>query len=156
MDDVKEAVQLYVKAVPETTYVDLEEAFRIQDMGVYMIAIEKPALLPGFTNMDFQGNLEKKFSITYRFSDKPARPRERELWPSSTEENLERLKDAGEVVERGLAKCSNCSELGHISRNCPSEKVESERVVVTCYNCGEAGHRVRECKLFYLHVGEHT
>ncbi|KAJ8123910.1 hypothetical protein ONZ43_g249 [Nemania bipapillata] len=145
MDDVKDAIQQYVKACPDTTYPQLESAFRTQDIGVYLIAMESQSMIPTFTNMDFQGNLDKKYRVSYRFSPKPSRPRERELWPSSTEENMMRLEDAGEPVNRGLSKCANCNELGHISKNCPQEKVERERVTIMCFNCNEPGHRVRDC-----------
>ena len=144
MDDVKDAVQQYVKACPDTTYLDLDKAFRAQDVALYLVATKKD-LLQTMTNMDFQGNLDKTYTVSYRFDFKPARPREADAWPKSIEENQERLKDAGEVVNRGLHKCSNCDELGHIAKHCPQEKQERERVVVKCFNCGEEGHRIRDC-----------
>ena len=97
--------------------------------------------------MDFQGNLDKTYTVAYRFDFKPARPREADAWPKSIEENQERLKDAGEVVTRGLDKCTNCSELGHAAKHCPQEKQERERVVIRCFNCNEEGHRIRDCIL---------
>ena len=139
-------MQIYVKASPETTYVELEEAFRNQALDVWLIAIEKPYLAPTLTNMDLQGHMDKKYTVTYRFSPKPTRPREREVWPDTPEQNLERLADAGEVVDRGVTKCNNCNELGHSSKFCPEEKRESETVrTVKCYNCDGEGHRVRDC-----------
>ncbi|KAK9782371.1 hypothetical protein SCAR479_00714 [Seiridium cardinale] len=145
MDDAKEGIQEYLKSAPEITYVELENAFRQQDIGVYIIAVEKPQLLGALTNMDLQGNLGKKYTITYRFDPKPARERERQFFPENTEDNLERLKDAGEPVNSGKLKCNNCDEYGHVARDCPSDKVEKEQVVVKCFNCGEEGHRVRDC-----------
>ncbi|KAI1763948.1 hypothetical protein GGR53DRAFT_339232 [Hypoxylon sp. FL1150] len=146
MDAVKEGVQEYLKAESAITYVEMEQAFRAQDLGLYLIAMENPSLLPTHTHMDLQGNLDKKYRVHYRWSNKPLRPREAEPWPKSTEENMERLRDAGETVDRGLPKCSNCDELGHISKRCPQEKVERERLAVMCYNCDQPGHRVRDCK----------
>ncbi|KAI0427817.1 hypothetical protein F5Y09DRAFT_21147 [Xylaria sp. FL1042] len=146
MDDVKEAIQQYIKACPESTYVALESAFRSQKIGVYLIAMESQSMMPTLTNMDLQGNLDKKYRVNYRFDPKPARPRERDFWPADDKENLSRLEDAGDPVSRGLSKCSNCNELGHIAKNCPQEKVEIERVVIMCYNCNEPGHRVRDCE----------
>lgn len=138
---------MYVKSLPETTYMDLEDGFRAQNMGLYLIGIERPHLAPTLTNMDLQGHLDKKYTVTYRFSDKPPRPRERDVWPASPEENKERLADAGEVVDRGIPKCSNCEELGHTSKNCTEEKRDNmDKAVVKCYNCDEEGHRVRDCK----------
>ena len=95
--------------------------------------------------MDFQGNLDKKFSVTWRWSDKPARPKEKDSWPSP-EENAERLQDAGEPVDRGIVKCSNCEQLGHMKAKCPEEPNEVDRPVVKCYNCDGIGHRVRDCE----------
>ncbi|KAI5860143.1 hypothetical protein GGS23DRAFT_251203 [Durotheca rogersii] len=145
LTDVKEATREYLKSHREMTYVELEAAFRAQGVGVFLIATEKPSMVSTYTNMDLQGNLDKKYCVTYRLNDKPARPREAEFWPRSPEENMERLKDAGETVERGVAKCSNCNELGHIAKRCPHEKVEKERIAIMCYNCEAPGHRIRDC-----------
>jgi len=49
LDDVKEAAQAFFKAIPDTTYPQLEKAFRANNMGIYLIAIEKE-LQPTFTN----------------------------------------------------------------------------------------------------------
>lgn len=138
--------QIYVKSAPETTYPELERAFRAQDVPLWLIAIEKPGLAATLTNMDLQGNLGKKYTVTYRFQWNPPRPRDRELWPANVDENIERLQDAGEVVERGVPMCRNCGELGHIAKSCPQEKFEKDRVEIRCYNCDEIGHRVRDCK----------
>ncbi|ETS82214.1 hypothetical protein PFICI_07216 [Pestalotiopsis fici W106-1] len=145
MDDVKEGFQEYVKASPDLTYLDVEKGFRDQDAGIYIIAIEKPQLIGALTNMDLQGNLGKKYTITFRFDNKPLRERERQFFPKDAAENLERLSDAGEPVDSRKMKCSNCSEYGHISKNCPEDKVEKEQAVVKCFHCGEEGHRVRDC-----------
>ncbi len=145
-DDLKEGVQIYVKSSPETTYAELERAFREQEIPAWLIAIEK-GLASTFTNMDLQGNLGKKYTVTYRFQWNPPRPRDREIWPKDVEENIERLKDAGEVVYGGLPRCSNCEEIGHISKSCPQEKTEKpDANIIMCFNCGEQGHRVRDCK----------
>lgn len=145
LDDVKDAVDKYVKALPTTTYVDLERAFRAQDLKLYIIALERE-IAATYTNMDLQGKLDKKYTISYRFSDKPMRPKEADAWPPSSEENMERLKDAGIPVDRGIPKCANCDQLGHTSRSCPEAKLENERATVKCYNCDGVGHRVRDCK----------
>ena len=95
--------------------------------------------------VDLQGNLDKKYTVTWRWSDKAARPKEKDGWPSPAE-NLERLEDAGEPVDRGIVKCSNCEQLGHMKAKCPEEPNEIDRPIVKCYNCEEIGHRVRDCK----------
>lgn len=145
MHDVKEAIQEYLKSLPQLTYVELEKAFRQQNTGVYIIAVEKPQLIGALTNMDLQGNLGKKYTITYRFSPNPARAREREHFPKDTNDNIQRLADAGEPVNSGKIKCNNCDEYGHTSKSCPSDPIEKDSVVVKCFNCGEEGHRVRDC-----------
>jgi len=100
---MKDAILKFIKATPDTTYVELESAFRTQGLNVYLIAIEKE-LAATFTNMDLQGNLDRQYSVTYRMSDKHARPKEKDSWPCSPEENLERLANAGEPVDRGIPK----------------------------------------------------
>jgi hypothetical protein len=110
--DVKAAFEKYVKVNPETTYVQVENALRAQNVGVYLIALEKE-LAPTFVNMDLQGNLKKTFSITWRFSPKPQKPKEKEGWPETPEENLERLADAGDPVDCLMPKCSNCEEVSY-------------------------------------------
>ncbi|KAK4121293.1 hypothetical protein N657DRAFT_578054 [Parathielavia appendiculata] len=145
IDDVKEAIQTYVKSAPNTTYAELERTFRDQSVPLWLIAIEKP-LADTFTNMDLQGNLKKKYTVTYRFQWNPPRPRDRELWPNNVDENIERLKDAGEVVYGGLPKCRNCDQVGHIAKSCPEEKVEKVNTgVIICFACQKEGHRRRDC-----------
>ncbi|KAK0727013.1 hypothetical protein B0T26DRAFT_112661 [Lasiosphaeria miniovina] len=147
IDDVKEAVQTYVKSSPSTTYPELEEAFRSQKLPLWLIAIEKTGLVSTLTNMDLQGELEKKYTVTYRFQWNPPRPRDREVWPKDVEENIERLKDAGEVVPRGVPKCRNCGQVGHTSKSCPEEKLEKQATTINCYNCDAVGHRIRDCPI---------
>lgn len=135
IDDIKEAIIKYVKALPDTSYIALESAFRTQGLGVYTIALERE-LAPTYTNMDLQGNLDRKYTVTYRLSEKPKRPKEAEGWPESAEENLERLQDAGEPVDRGIPLCGNCLVIGHTSKICPEEKQgPADRASVKCYNC---------------------
>lgn len=145
LDDVKDAIEKYSKACPEMTYLQLQEGIFDSGLSLYLIAMER-ALLPTYTNMDLQGNLNKKYSISYRFSDKPQRPKEAEGWPETREEILSRLNDAGAVVENHVPYCSKCSSMGHTKKYCSEESMgESERPVIMCYNCNETGHRIRDC-----------
>ncbi|KAJ1326349.1 cellular nucleic acid-binding protein [Microdochium nivale] len=146
MDDAKLAIQQYVKATPDITYLELEKAFRNQSLGLFLIAVEKPDLLFNLTLMDLQGHCDKKYTVSYRFSDKPARPRERAFFPKDPQENLERLKDAGEPTSSGKRKCYNCDQIGHSSAACPEEKIEREQILIKCLNCDGVGHRIRDCK----------
>lgn len=148
--DAKLAAQKYMKALPDITYVQLEEAFRSLNIPVFLIAIEKETQ-PTEVLMDPQGNLKKTYCVTWQFSDKPGRGKNREIWPESPAVNIERLADAGHVVDCLMPKCSNCDELGHTKKHCPQDVVENaDRATVTCFNCGETGHRQRDCELHSL------
>lgn len=147
LDEVKEKLDIYIKAKPDTTFVDLEKALRKDGFKLYLIPLIKASLSITLTNMDLQGNLGKKYTVSYRFSDKPKRPTEKEGWPKDHDEVLERLADAGDVVPIGQPKCSNCGEIGHTQRGCPQEKMEmTDRPAIKCYNCDQEGHRVRDCE----------
>jgi hypothetical protein len=151
LDDMKDAIKKYIKTCPDATYIDLEKAFRTQELNLYIIALEKE-LTSTYTNMDLQGNLDRKYSVTWRKQPDWLRPKEKVLWPQTPEENLARLADAGEPIDRGIPKCSNCDQLGHISKSCPEEKQENaDRVMVKCFNCDEVGHRVRDCEYYHCH-----
>lgn len=75
----------------------------------------------------------------------------------TTEENLERLCDAGFLVEDIIPVCFNCNTKGHGKSECPRPlegsflgqelTAEKQRTVplVVCINCGEEGHRMRDC-----------
>lgn len=51
---------------------------------------------------------------------------------------MERLKNAGLPMDRGVPKCSRCEEMGHMARQCPQEANVIERVEVKCANCKSA------------------
>ncbi|KAI9813656.1 MAG: hypothetical protein M1827_003727 [Pycnora praestabilis] len=107
LDDFREAIQIYAKAVPMTTYEQLEQSFRIQEFSVYLIAIGKE-IPDTWTIADLQGKIGCKYAVAYHFSPHPRRPKDKEGWPATPEENLERLKDAGVPVDRQIQKCTNC------------------------------------------------
>ena len=58
--------------------------------------------------MDLQGELDKTYQVGFHLSDKPRRSNAVANWPKDAEENLDRLKDAGLPMERGIPKCSRC------------------------------------------------
>jgi len=83
---------------------------------------------------------------------------------TTAEENLERLANAGFLVEDLIPICFNCNTKGHGKSECPNPPEGSlpplhllsygvmlivERVraapIVSCINCGEEGHRMRDC-----------
>lgn len=146
LDDIRDAIKVYSKAIPETTYDQLERAFRTNGFNTHLIAFEKDELPVTHTLINMQGELDKKYQVGFYFSAKPRRVNARQGWPSSAEENMERLKDAGLPMERGIPKCGRCNELGHTVRGCPEEPVENmDRVGVKCVNCDAEGHRARDC-----------
>ncbi|KAH0538955.1 hypothetical protein FGG08_004470 [Glutinoglossum americanum] len=113
--DFKTAVAIYVKALPDTTYKDLEEAFRSSNFKVYLIALEKEVIATS-TLMNLQGKIDCKYAITYQFSANPRRESEKATWPASPGENLMRLEDAGTVTDRHIPMCSNCDRIA-LKRN---------------------------------------
>lgn len=148
MDDVKEAMKLYTDALPEVTYVDLEDAFRNMNIPVYLVAIEKH-VINSFTVVDLQGNIDETYVVWIRKSPNPSRPYEAEMWPPSPEENMERLKDAGVVESRRAVRCSGCGELGHTRKHCQDfgPQAVTQGSVIHCYNCDEDSHRCKDCKI---------
>ncbi|KAL6699812.1 hypothetical protein J3F84DRAFT_404782 [Trichoderma pleuroticola] len=147
VDDAKEAIEEYVKALAgEVTYRQIQERLMNENVKLWLISTQRE-LIDTFTNMDLQGNIDKKYSVSVRFSDKPERPREINVWPDGIDEILSRLDDAGIVVDRGVPKCYNCGELGHTTKGCSQEKVEhnAEKPKISCYNCNAEGHRLRDC-----------
>ncbi|KAI9712218.1 MAG: hypothetical protein M1812_006953 [Candelaria pacifica] len=140
LDDFREALKIYSKAVPHTTYQQLEKTFRENSFNVHLIAIEKeiPAT---HVIVDLQGKLDCQYQVSYHRSAKPRIPGSAAKWPTTPEENMERLGDAGMVVDRQVIKC----ELGHSAKFCPEDKATIERVEVKCVNCEEVGHRARDC-----------
>ncbi|KAG7009356.1 hypothetical protein G7Y79_00003g012240 [Physcia stellaris] len=131
LDDLQLAIKVYIKAVPDTTWEQLERAFRVHDFNTYLIAQEKEEIMSTYTLINLQGKLDQKYQAG---------------WPSSPEENLQRLKNAGLPYERGVPKCNRCNELGHTVRACPEEAMEiTDRVEVKCVNCEAVGHRARDC-----------
>ena len=100
-------MKVYSKAVPALTYDELERAFRFHELHIHLIALEKE-LPPTLTYVNLQGELDKTYQVGFYLSDKPKRATLASVWPSSAEENVERLKNAGVALERGIPKCVRC------------------------------------------------
>ncbi|EED17718.1 zinc knuckle transcription factor (CnjB), putative [Talaromyces stipitatus ATCC 10500] len=146
LDDFREALKVYMKADPTKTFVDIEKQLRAEGAKIYLIALEKQKEgSEAYTLIDLQGKLDCTYVVKLFFSPDPRRGTLKERWPTTPEENLERLADAGFEYDRMIPKCSNCGEMGHISRACKQERVEFERVEIKCVNCSEVGHRARDC-----------
>ncbi|MCJ1407089.1 hypothetical protein MMC19_001159 [Ptychographa xylographoides] len=185
LEDLREALKEYVKAVPDTTYEQLEVAFRGLGFKTHVIGFEKE-ITDTYTLMNLQGKLDCKYHVGFYWNAKAPRLALKDAWPTNPEENLERLKDAGVPVERGIPKCSNCDgkdinnmlrfmgfpntavELGHISKSCTQDKAEKEahnldivlvivrRHVKIALPAGTAGDRDTKRKSAVSHVRQRT
>ena len=102
-----QAMKVVQKASPAMTYVEMENHFRANEFGFYLIALEKE-LPKTITIVNLQGKLDCKYQVAIHRRAKPKRAAWAEGWPASPEENLERLADAGAPMDRGVAKCDNC------------------------------------------------
>ncbi|KAL4755864.1 uncharacterized protein BDW70DRAFT_154623 [Aspergillus foveolatus] len=140
LEDFREGLKIYSKAVPNATFADIEVKMRAESFNIYLIAMERQK-----SDCIILINLQGKLNCTYvqTFVN----------WPPSIEENIERLNDAGLPYDRQIPKCSNCGEKGNGSRSCKEERVVIERVEVkrprvdkfACRNCESSEHKVFEC-----------
>ncbi|KAL8973643.1 MAG: hypothetical protein Q9197_002116 [Variospora fuerteventurae] len=148
LDDFRDAIRVYQKAVKEITYEEIERSFRVNGIEIYLIATEPKdgEVLDTNTLVNLAGKRDCKYKVGYFFKKTPRTAKMAEVWPSSEEENLERLKDAGVPYERGVPKCLRCKEMGHTGRDCKQERQEFSEVTMKCFNCDEEGHRARDCK----------
>ena len=58
--------------------------------------------------IDLQGKLNCTYVVGFYYNPKPQRANLSERWPSSPEENIDRLADAGLPYDRQVPKCINC------------------------------------------------
>ncbi|KAJ5168139.1 uncharacterized protein N7482_003733 [Penicillium canariense] len=143
--DFREAVQVYSKAVPDATYAEIEKKMRGETFKVFLIALEKERE-DVLSLIDLQGQLDREYLVGFFFSDKPMRANQEQRWPRDSDENLERLANAGLPYDRQVTKCWNCGEMGHSARACKQDRAEVEKTEIKCNNCESIGHRVRDCK----------
>ncbi len=61
------------------------------------------------TNVNLQGKIDCKYQIAYYFYSKAKRAKFADGWPPTPEENMERLKDTGEPMEKFVPLCNNCN-----------------------------------------------
>lgn len=102
-----QAFNVYTKAASDATYDELETAFRINGFNTYLIATENE-LPKTHTYVNLQGELDKTYKVGFHLSPKPKREIAKQGWPETPEENIERLKDAGLPMDRGIPKCMRC------------------------------------------------
>ncbi|KMU75952.1 hypothetical protein CISG_05437 [Coccidioides immitis RMSCC 3703] len=167
LEDFREALKIYSKAVPLATFDEIEKRFRADNFKIYLIGLERE-IGDTLISVNLQGKLNCKYVVGFYFSEKPHRANLKSRWPRSPEENIKRLADAGFPMDRQVPKCDNCGErnpdhhakqcpeprsaegveckkcqqAGHMSRDCPEEKDWSK---VQCTNCKEMGHTFRRC-----------
>ncbi|KAL8720293.1 MAG: hypothetical protein Q9225_002831 [Loekoesia sp. 1 TL-2023] len=110
LDDFRDAIKVYHKAVKDISYLEIERSFRTHDIGIYLIATEPKdgEILDTHTLINLSGKKDCKYKLGYFFKKTPRTAKLAEGWPSSEAENLERLKDAGVPYERGIPKCLRC------------------------------------------------
>lgn len=144
LEDFREGIQVYSKAVPQATFGNIEKKLREENCAFYLIAMEKQ-VDDCISLINLQGKLNCKYMVGYYYNPRPQRVHLRERWPSSVEENFERLEDAGLPYDRQIPKCNNCGEMGHTGKGCKQERLTFERVEVKCVNCSAVGHRARDC-----------
>ena len=89
--------------------------------------LQEAEVIGNRTIVNLQGVPDQKFIIKLQLGPKPKR---RNLvaasHPQSPEENLQRLAEAGFLMEAFTAYCTNCRSKGHITRACPEEKRQVE------------------------------
>ena len=150
-----------MKAVPDTTFSQLESAFRLHKCNVYLIGYvrqserqlqridmsrQEKEIGDTFTLMNLQGKLNCKYTVGYYFSPKAPRANLKEGWPPTPEENKNRLHDAGLPVEKGIPKCSNCN--GRFASLCGDTADEISPT--------ELGHTAKSCPQERVEPGSKT
>lgn len=111
LDDFKEAFFAYVRSMPELTIEELEQAFREAEFNTFVIA-KQQEVSDMHTIVNLQGIPGQEFVVSFQFSAKPRRVKFSEGWPTSPEENIERLSKAGFVMDGFVQKCRNCEQVG--------------------------------------------
>lgn len=124
----------------------MENALRESGLSLYLIAL-KQEVAPNMIIIDPLGKPDQEFVLSIQTAARPRRAKMAQGWPTDAADNLERLKSAGFVMDRGVPICSNCGELGHIKKHCSQEAVEFEKKtpLIVCVYCQEEGHRARDC-----------
>ena len=112
-----QAIKVYIKAVPDTSWDQLERGFRANKFNTHIIGQEVYEVTSTYTLINLQGKLDQKYKIGFFFSPNPRRRNLKACWPATPEENLERLKDAGQPYERGIPKCPRCN--GNVESSTP-------------------------------------
>lgn len=89
-------------------FVDIEQGLRDNKHTVHLIALERE-IPETMTIVDLKGRTGRKYVVGFYLGDKPRRAKASGAWPKSPEENLERLKDAGLIMDAHKLKCGRCN-----------------------------------------------
>ena len=114
ISDFREAFKAYCKSLPDMDFKTAESAFREARMNTHLIAKEQE-VSDVHTVVNLQGKTDCKYVVSFQFGTKPSRAATAGSWPKTAEENLERLEDAGYIMDRMVPKCRNCDgKLEHL------------------------------------------
>ncbi|CAZ81562.1 unnamed protein product [Tuber melanosporum] len=146
-DGFKQHMLEYLKASPGTRLDEIEKAMRTQGLNYWIYALERE---PAYNEVIVgpSGELDCKYVWTLNTSARPRRSRAiAHRMASTPEENMQRLKFAGEIMPETRPFCHTCKSKGHTSKKCEVERPEDEmtRVVLKCTNCDGLDHRRRDC-----------
>ena len=140
LDDFKVYFLEYARNNKELTFVDLENKLRKDGLGIYLVAIvfrlyfmlicrkrrfrlkRRFGIFRGksASNFSFRSNLVLKIvELGIKAILKTNISATRGQLASTPEENLERLADAGFLVEDLTPMCFNCNQKGHERSECP-------------------------------------
>ena len=110
VEEIKKGILAYAKSYPELTLYDLESAFRDADFNTFLVAKEQ-AISVTHTIVNLEGKPDQKFVVSIQWTDKPRRAKFSQGWPSSKEDNMARLAEAGFILDGFVTKCDNCNEV---------------------------------------------
>ncbi|KAF7574228.1 AIR1, Arginine methyltransferase-interacting protein, contains RING Zn-finger [Pyrenophora tritici-repentis] len=147
LDAFRICLRAYARAIMDDFDLPaIEKAIRDDGLGVFLIA-QKQEIAPQMTIIDFIGNPDREYVLSFQTAAKPRRKKLAVGWPESVEQNLERLASCGFVEDCGVPLCGNCNELGHVRKHCKQEQAarENPQPETQCVYCQEIGHRARDC-----------
>lgn len=109
--DCLQALLLYARGCfrdgQECTFEILEQCFRDANMNTYLIA-KQQTVPETHIIVSLDGKPGQEYVVSFQFSPNPRRKAFKEGWPSSVEENLDRLSKAGFIMDSMIPKCRNC------------------------------------------------
>lgn len=115
---------------PSLWYAFAEYALLANTNGTnWRLTLQEKQSFDVYSLIDLQGQMDREYVAGFYFSDKAPRKALQSRWPTSPEENLERLANAGFPLDRGVPKCHNC---GGGSRRHQLDELPSLFLIVPC------------------------